>query len=116
MAIITKKELDEKNKELTLENILMYWHIRDLYNKVRPDAIEKQDNVKGSLYRSNFACGGYIIIQDSNSENIEIHYLEDYYHYTRNLPYIDSLTPFKIVAERLYVARNKILFNKQEVI
>jgi len=107
----TKKDLEIDNNNLKKENLLMVWHIKDLYEKIQPDKTEKIDRLKGMLYRSKFACGGYIVLHDFETNNITIHYLEDIYSYAKNLPSGDSYLPIKIITERLYITRNKILFN-----
>lgn len=109
MAKATRKELEETNTKLKLENLIMIWHIRDLHNKIKPDAIEEYENIKGSLYRSNFACGGYVVIEEC--DNINLYYLEDIYSYAKNLPHGDTYLPLKIITDRLYVSRNRILFS-----
>ncbi len=109
MTKANKKELEETNTKLKLENLLMIWHIRDLYDNVKADAIEENEGIKGSLYRSNIACGGYVVIEEC--DNINLYYLEDIYHYAKNLPHGDTYLPLKIITDRLYVSRNRILFS-----
>jgi len=112
MAKVTKQELEQENQKLKTENLIMLWHIQDLHNNIKPSAEEQYETITGVLYRPTSGLGGYIVLKDSESNSITVTPLEETYRYYKNLSSIDSILPFQIITERLFVARNRILFSK----
>jgi hypothetical protein len=107
----TKKYMLEDYPRLERKVELLDLYLFDIQNGREPDATEIQFNVRGQLFRSGSATGGYVVIfyipDLGQSGNTQIAYLDQINSELRD-NHSEHTLNLRIVLERLTIARNRM--------
>lgn len=121
----TREQLQSENDELSIENGLYLRYMDDIENGRKPDAIESHSekvrgeriSITGKLYRATGGDGGIVVIIHSldGRKDASIYTLERLQASIRD-SHSEYTLPMRIVLDRLVIARNRVLDEKEHAI